>query len=119
MHSPSTRLWSRLYVTSSAGCALLTARATESDFQYDVKAKTAEIANAMINPFVPLPASEPTATPTTATNTTKPMSNSAVRRLFDAMRSFITNRSSRLAQRLQRVQLRRTRAMRNQTFAPR
>jgi hypothetical protein len=43
----------------------------------------------MIVPVAPLPMSTPTAMPTKTVMTTNPVSKKNVRRLFDAMRSFM------------------------------
>ena len=89
IHNPSTKLCRRRNSTGSAGTARLTASATESDFQYEPNANTAENTNAIIVPVAPFPMSTPTAIPTNTVIRTNPVSKKNVRRLLDAMRSFM------------------------------
>ena len=114
MHSPSTRLCRRRYSLTSAGTARLTASAILSDFQYDVTAITAEITSATMVPVTPFPMSVPTAKPTNTSTSTKPNIKKNVRRLFDAMRSFIV-RTSLPEQHVQRLLLQRNLLQKNRT----
>ena len=95
MHKPSTKLCNRLYSISSAGFARLTAKAITSDFQYDVTDITLEMINAKTVPITGFPSTSPAADPTATKITTKLKIRKTVRRLFEAIRSFIFCQSFR------------------------
>ena len=69
-------------MSGSAGLARLTARATESAFQYEKKAIAPDATRAMTMPTQPKPATRPTAKPMRATTPTKPATSRTERRLL-------------------------------------